>query len=180
MNGLEWHSCAWVLALWCACACAGEALNLMMTAVGKVVLSLQRDRTSFRQALGHYQQQSKRGSAGRLSPIVEGGAPPSAAPQNLTSSQLLLPASEVRTVELERGPSGYGFQFVADKELESAVRVTLVKPNSPAAASQQIFVGDRIVAINGMDTRAMCNGGASNLMATRTPTPFARSCGGKG
>ena len=64
------------------------------------------------------------------------------------------PGGAPRTVVLHRGPHGFGLSLATDSAVVGLI-VAQVAKGSAAAASQQIYVGDVILAINDMSTAGM-------------------------
>lgn len=69
-----------------------------------------------------------------------------------------------RRVKLSSENGRYGLSILADEALPGPVFVADLVPESPAAESGQIHQGDRIIAINGTDTRTCLKADAVKLI----------------
>ncbi|XP_076333110.1 membrane-associated guanylate kinase, WW and PDZ domain-containing protein 1-like isoform X2 [Tachypleus tridentatus] len=73
--------------------------------------------------------------------------------------------SEYYSVELHRGPQGYGFSIRGGKEFKNMPLFVLrIAENGPAHQNNRLQVGDQLTEINGINTKNMTHGEATELI----------------
>ncbi|XP_022237212.1 membrane-associated guanylate kinase, WW and PDZ domain-containing protein 1-like isoform X2 [Limulus polyphemus] len=73
--------------------------------------------------------------------------------------------SEYYSVELHRGSQGYGFSIRGGKEFKNMPLFVLrIAENGPAQQDNRLQVGDQLIEINGINTKNMTHGEATELI----------------
>eukprot|EP00043_Microstomoeca_roanoka_P020312 m.244150 g.244150 ORF g.244150 m.244150 type:complete len:3704 (+) comp17144_c0_seq1:231-11342(+) len=84
-----------------------------------------------------------------------------------TMTDVQTSADDVHTITLRRGSMGLGLTIITDERI-GVVRVASVAQGGTAAESRQIFVGDRILAINGVMTAGKAHADIVELLISNS------------
>ncbi|CAH1227538.1 GOPC [Branchiostoma lanceolatum] len=107
-----------------------------------------------------------RACRGRHSPLRQLPAPPGHDPQHLRRTQGI---GDVRTIKLMKEPEeGLGISITGGREHGVPILISEIHEGQPAERCRNLFVGDAIIAVNGVDLRNAKHQEAVGILSQQT------------